>query len=121
MGFLNNVAVQWLIRRVPEVAGLVVFISSIIQAIPPEHMATIMAILAGQGGGLTITAVIGLGLWVYAQVISFRKTTQPQVVQKVAGKTVSTPLEEAPVAKERIEQVVPAPRRRTLADILTGR
>ncbi|OAM75219.1 hypothetical protein A3840_14835 [Devosia elaeis] len=88
MGFLENVAIQWLIRRVPELVGLITVTASLIAAIPPEHMATIMAILTGQGGGLTVTALIGLGVWVYAQIISFRQTTKPKQVEQIGGKPV---------------------------------
>lgn len=101
---LNNVAVQWLIRRIPEVGGLVVFLSTIIAAIPAEHMATLMAIMTGQGGGLTITALIGLGMWAYAQIISFRQTTNPKEVERVAGKSVEV-----------------SAGRKTLLDILKGK
>lgn len=121
MGILNNVAIQWLIRRVPEFAGIIVTLVTFYNSIPPEYQAIIIAIITGQGGGLTIGALIGFALWVYAQIVSYRATVKPQVVQKVGGKTVTTTMKEAgPVAQERVESVVPAPRKRTLFDILTG-
>ena len=113
---LNNVAIQWLIRRVPEFAGIIVTLVTFYNSIPPEYQAIIIAIVTGQGGGLTVGALIGFALWVYGA------TVKPQVVQKVGGKTVTTTMKEAgPVAQERVESVVPAPRKRTLFDILTGR
>ena len=119
---LNNVAIQWLIRRVPEFAGLIVTFVTFYNSMPPEHRQFVSDVLTGQGGGLTIGAAIGFALWIYAQIVSYRATVKPQVVQKVGGKTVTTPLKEAgPVAQERVEQVTPAPRKRTLFDILTGR
>lgn len=104
MRILDNVAVQWLIRRIPEVGGLIITITAIIQAIPPEHLATIVAILAGQGGGLTVTAVIGLFLWLYAQIVSYRQTTRAKEVEKIGGKPVEV-----------------SSGRKSLIDVLTGK
>jgi len=86
MGILENVAIQWLIRRIPEVGGLLLTIVTFFAAIPPEQQAVIIAILTGNGGGLTVGAVIGLAMWIYAQVMSFRQTTKPKVVEQVAGR-----------------------------------
>lgn len=88
MNILENVAVQWLIRRVPEWGGLIVTVVTFYNSIPPQYQAIIVAIVSGQGGGLTVGALIGFALWAYAQVISFRQTTKPKQVEKVAGTTV---------------------------------
>jgi hypothetical protein len=88
MRILDNVAVQWLIRRIPEVGGLLLTIVTFFAAIPPEQQAVLIAILTGQGGGLTIGAVIGLAMWVYAQIVSFQQTTKPKEVEKIGGKPV---------------------------------
>lgn len=101
---LNNVAVQWLIRRVPDWGGTITFIVSLYLALPQEHKDTINAVLSGQGGGLTVSAVIGLGVFIYAQVISYRQTTKPKEVAKVDGTSVE----------------VTAPRK-SLWDILKGK
>jgi len=122
MGILNNVAIQWLVRRVPDWGGQITFLVSLYLALPQEHKDTINAVLSGQGGGLTISAAVGLVAFVYAQVISYRKTVQAQVVQKVDGVTVTTPLKEvAPADKRALENAVPPPRRKTLVDVLTGK
>ena len=104
MGFLNNVAVQWLIRRVPDIGGWVTFVVSIYLALPQEHKETVMAVLSGQGGGLTVSAVLGLAAFLYAQLISFRSTVKPKEVEKVGGASVE----------------VSAPRK-SLWDILQGK
>lgn len=122
MGILNNVAIQWLIRRIPELAGIVVTLVTFYNSVPPQYQGIIIAVITGQGGGLTISALIGFALWAYAQYNSYRATVRPQVVQQVAGKTVSTPLKEtSATVQERVENAVPAPRKRTLLDILTGK
>lgn len=104
MNILQNVAVQWAIRRVPEVAGIAVTFVTFYNSMPPEHRQFINDVLAGQGGGLTIGAAIGFALWIYAQVVSFRQTTKPKEVEKVAGQSVE----------------VSAPRK-SLFDILKGK
>jgi hypothetical protein len=88
MGILENVAVQWLIRRVPEWGGLIVTLVTFYASIPPHYQAIIVAIVTGQGGGLTVGALIGFAMWAYAQFISFRQTTKPKTVDTVAGKPV---------------------------------
>lgn len=100
----NNVALQWLIRRVPEYSGIIVTLITFYNSMPAEQRAFIDAVLTGQGGGLTIGAAIGFALWAYAQIISFRSTTKPKEVAKVGGSAVE----------------VSAPRK-SLADILKGK
>lgn len=122
MGILNNVAVQWLIRRVPDWGGQITFLVSLYLALPQEHKDTINAVLQGQGGGLTISAVIGFVAFVYAQIISYRATVRQQVVQKVGGQTVTTPMSEVSDSVEaNVKVATPAPRRRTLLDVLAGK
>lgn len=104
MGILENVAIQWLIRRIPEVGGLLVTIVTFFAAIPPEQQAVIIAILTGQGGALSVGAVIGLVMWAYAQIVSFRQTTKTKVVERVAGKPMEI-----------------SSGRKSLLDILTGK
>lgn len=101
---LNNVAVQWLIRRVPEWGGLIVAIITFFSTMPPEVQAVIVAVLTGQGGGLTAAAYFGVASWLYAQFISYRQTTKPKAVERVGGASVE----------------VSAPRK-SLLDILKGK
>lgn len=85
---LENVAIQWLIRRVPEWGGIIVTLVTFYNSIPPQYQAIIVAVVTGQGGGLTVGALIGFAMWLYAQFISFRQTTKPKEVAKVGGATV---------------------------------
>lgn len=101
---LQNVAFQWAVRRVPEFAGIIVTLVTFYNSVPPQYQDIIVKVLSGQGGGLTVSALIGFGLWAYAQVISYRQTTKPKEVEKVAGKSVE----------------VSAPRK-SLWDVLTGK
>ena len=43
MTLFNNVAIQWLIRQVPEWSSLIVTIITFSNAIPPELQAVIVA------------------------------------------------------------------------------
>lgn len=104
MRILDNVAVQWAVRRIPEVGGLLVTIVTFFAAIPPEQQSIIIAILTGQGGGLTIGAVIGLVMWAYAQIVSFRQTTRTKEVEKIDGKPIEV-----------------SSGRKSLIDVLTGK
>lgn len=88
MGILENVAIQWLIRRIPEWSGLIVTLVTFYGSIPPHYQSVIIEIVSGRGGGLTIGAVIGFAMWAYAQFISFRSTTKPKTVSEVGGKPV---------------------------------
>lgn len=116
---LNNVAVQWLIRRVPDWGGQITFLVSLYLALPQEHKDTINAVLTGQGGGLTITAVIGLVAFLYAQLISYRSTVKPQAVVEENGKLVTNTL--APKKEKEVAEVVTnVSSRKSLWDILKG-
>lgn len=101
---LENVAIQWLIRRVPEWGGIILALVTFYNSIPPQYQAIIVAIVTGQGGGLTVGALIGFAMWAYAQIISFRQTTRPKEVEKING----TPVE---VSSGR----------KSLVDVLTGK
>jgi hypothetical protein len=101
---LNNVATQWIIRRIPEFSGIIITLITFYNSMPPEHRQFVTDVLSGQGGGLTIGAAIGFALWVYAQVVSYRSTVKPKEVAKVDGKAIE----------------VTAPRK-SLSDILKGK
>lgn len=115
MGIMDGIVIQWTIRRLLEVGGWLSAIVSIVVALPPEHQATIVAVLTGQGGGLTISAAIGLGVYFWSQFLSFRSTVRPQLVTEVDGRTVQITTE-----RSSPQSGQPA-RRRTLLDVLLGR
>ena len=117
---LNNVAVQWALRRVPEFAGIIVTLITFYNSIPPQYQDTILKVASGQGGGLTVSAVIGLALWLYAQVVSFRATNRPQAVVVEDGKLVTNTL--APKKEKEVADVVTnVSSKKTLLDIILGR
>lgn len=120
MGFLQNVAVQWLVRRVPEWGGIIAAIIATIALAPPDVSGTITAILTGQGGGQSVAAWIGVISWVYAQVISYRSTVKPQAVVEENGKLVTNTL--APAKEREVKTVVEhVSSKKTLLDLLVGR
>lgn len=122
MNVFDNIAAQWIIRRLLEVGGWLGAVASIFVGLPPEHQAVVIAIITGQGGGLTISAAIGLAVYLYSQVLSWRATVRPQVITEYAGRPVQVPLEQLP-ARDRqvVTEAARARPRRTLLDVLLGR
>lgn len=76
----GNVIIGWVSRRVLEVGGWLAAVIPLFMAMPPEHQAVIVAILSGQGGGLSVAALIGFAVYVWSQIMSWRSTVRPQVV-----------------------------------------
>ena len=114
----TNVITGWLWRRVQELGSLATFLIPLYLAMPPNRQAEIQMILSGQGGGLSISAGLGLAWYLWTQFQSFRATTVAQVVtadgQKIMPKADS-------VAMERVEtQAKAAPKRQTLWERLFG-
>lgn len=126
MGLLNNVAIQWLIRRVPDWGGwigtILTTLFGIYAVLPAGSQEIVQMALSGNWQQITLGSLVPLLVVIYSQVISFRKTVQPQFVREVAGKTVSTPLSEVPDRVEaEVKVATPTPRRRTLVDVLLGK
>lgn len=117
---IQSVAVQWLLRRIPEVFGIIASIVALVSAAPPEVQAVVMALLTGQGGGLSVMAYIGVISWVYSQINSFRATNKPQAVLEEDGRLVSNPLSPAKATevKSTVEHVNSG---RTLWDLMRGK
>lgn len=116
----QNVAIQWLIRRVPEWGGLISLIIGTIALAPPNVSGTINAILTGQGGAQSVAAWIGVIAWVFAQINSYRATVKPQAVVEENGRLVTntlSPAKEADV-KETVRNVSS---KKTLLDVILGR
>ncbi|MET0337896.1 MAG: hypothetical protein ABW063_09045 [Caulobacter sp.] len=76
----ENVIVGWVRRRLLEVGGIVGLIVPFVMAMPPDQQAVLVAIITGQGGGLSIAALFGLGVYLFGQWRSWRATVNPQVV-----------------------------------------
>lgn len=118
----QNVIFGWIARRVPELVGLLTMIVSAYNALPAEHQATIIAVLTGQGGGLTVTALFGLAIYLWSQFLSYRATVKPQVVTTDAKK-IALPASGAGVGTtKKVEALAEAaPKPRTLWEVLTAR
>jgi len=106
MNILTSVALGWLGRRFQELGSLLAIIVPIYLGMPAEHQRGILAILTGQGGGLSISAAFGLGWYLWTQWQSYRATTRPQVVTD-EGKRVETD-KLAPAAQQTINATVKA-------------
>ena len=116
---VQSAAAGWLWRRVQELASLSSIFVPIYLAMPQSMKNDVHAIFTGQGGGLTISAAIGLGWYVWTQFQSFKATTKPQVVT-TAGQKI-TPVPDS-VAQERIEtQAKAAPKQQTVAERIWDR
>ena len=89
-------------------------------AMPQEQKDSVHAIFTGQGGGLTVSAVIGLIWYLWAQWQSYRATVKPQVVTGDGQKIAIAPNTRAASEIEARAAAAPKPPR-TLWDRLTGK
>lgn len=110
--FFQNAAAGWVWRRTQELGSLGGVALSFYLAAPPEMQAVVVAIITGKGGGLTVTAVIAFGWYVWTQIQSYRATTRAQVVTGEGKKIVIAPNTRA--ASEIEAKAVVAPKPRTL-------
>lgn len=123
---LSNVAVQWLVRRVPDWGGWIgTFAMAVVgfySTLTPGNQEIVNSLISGNWQNITLGALLPFVVLIYSQVISFKKTVQPQVVQTIDGTTVTTPLKEVPgELRMTVKEVTPIPRKRTLLDILLGK
>lgn len=70
----------FLTRWALEVGGFGSLIIGAYISAPPAHQEAIQAIFAGNGGGLTVNAVVGLALYTWGRIWAYRATVAPQVV-----------------------------------------
>ncbi|MET3925623.1 hypothetical protein [Devosia sp. 2618] len=77
---IQSAAAGWLWRRARELGSLATIFVPIYLAMPQSMKDDVHAIFTGQGGGLTISAAIGLGWYIWTQLQSYRATTKAQVV-----------------------------------------
>lgn len=116
---LQSAATGWIWRRVQELGSLATVLIPIYLAMPKSMQEDVQAIFTGQGGGLTISAAIGLAWYLWTQFQSYRATTMTQVVTTSGQKITPKP---DSVAQERIEtQAKAAPKRETLWERITNR
>lgn len=115
---IQSAAAGWLWRRCQELGSLAMFFVPIYLAMPASMQGDVQAILTGKGGGLTISAAVGLGWYLWTQFQSYRATTMAQVVTTAGQKITPKP---DSVAMERVEtQAHAAPKRQTLWERITG-
>lgn len=113
---LENAAFQWTRRRVFEVGGLLTFLMSLYQAAPPSVQADVWEIIQGRGGALSVSAAIGVAVYLWTQVLSFRATTQTQIVTD--GQKVVPVKEDKPAVRNTAARIERKP---TLLERLTAR
>ena len=99
----GSAAVGWTGRRLLEVGGWLTTIISAVLLLPPEHQATVIALLSGQGGALSVAAYFGLAVYLWSQFMSWRATTKPQVVSS-EGKKHTLPVLTEAQARDLVEQ-----------------
>lgn len=115
----QNVILGWLWRRAQEIAGLAFAFIPIYLAMPPSMQKDVQMIFTGQGGGLTISAAVGILWYLWTQWQSYRATTVPQVVT-TNGKKAELP-KGSNAARQADAVAAAAPKPRTLWERLTGR
>lgn len=112
VGIAQNVVMGWLWRRVQELASVAGIFVPIYLSMPPAMQATVQAVFTGQGGGMTVSAYIGLGYYLWTQWQSYRATVVPQVVTGAGQKITPKPNTEAMARVET--QAKAAPKQQTL-------
>ena len=117
---IQSAAAGWLWRRCQELGSLATILIPIYLAMPASMQEDVLAIFfTGQGGGLTISAALGLAWYVWTQFQSCRATTKPQVVTEAGQKITPKP---GSVAQERIEtQAKAAPKAPTIFESILSR
>lgn len=101
----QNVIMGWLWRRVQELVSLGTVFVPIYLAMPKSMQEDVQAIFTGQGGGLTISAALGILWYLWTQFQSWRATVKPQVVTTDGEKIALKP---NTVATREVEQVAKA-------------
>lgn len=114
----QNVILGWLWRRAQELASFAGIFVPVYLAMPPDMQATVHAIFSGQGGGLTVSAYIGLGYYLWTQWQSYRATVKPQIVTQDGRKAELPRGSNAARQAEAVAAAAPAPK--TLWERLTN-
>jgi len=116
---IQSAAAGWIGRRVQELGSLAAMLVPVYLAMPPDMKDSVHAIFTGQGGGLTISAAIGLLWYLWTQVQSFRATTAAQVVTGEGKKIAIAPNTRAASQIEVAAVTAPRPPR-SLWERITG-
>ncbi|MDC9825688.1 hypothetical protein PRN20_18290 [Devosia sp. ZB163] len=82
--FFASVAVQWFLRRIWEIGGLLTGTLSgllgLYSLMPPDIQQTALLVLQGNWEDLSLKAAGGFIVWAFVQWRSYRATVKPQVV-----------------------------------------
>lgn len=80
----GNAIIGWLSRRVwdwgGQILGWLGFMLGLFAALDPATQATVIMVLQGRWGEITLLSVFGLVSFVASQVRSYRATVTPQIV-----------------------------------------
>lgn len=121
---LQNVAVQWWIRRIPDwggwvgtlLGGLGLFYINL----TPAQQSLIGGLLQGNWQDITLGSFVPFLVLVYSQIISRRATVKPQAVVEENGKLVTNTL--APKKEAEVKEVVTnVSSKKTLLEIILGK
>lgn len=121
---LQNIAVQWAIRRVLDwggwigtlAGGLIWFYAQL----TPSQQNMIDGLLAGNWQDITLGSLLPFGVLVWSQIVSFRATVKPQAIVEENGKLVTNTL--APAKEKQVaDVVVNVSSKKTLWEIITGK
>jgi len=121
---LNNVAVQWAIRRVLDYGGWIgTFVGGLLwfySNLTPSQQSLIGGLVEGNWQDITLGSLIPFLVLVWSQIISFRATVKPQAVVEENGKLVTNTL--APAKEKEVKDAVQhVSSRKSLIEILTGK
>lgn len=121
---LNNVAVQWAIRRVLDYGGWIGTIGGglflFYSQLTPAQQGLVGGLLQGNWQDITLGSLLPFLVLVWSQIISFRATVKAQAVVEEGGKLVTNTL--APKKEKEVADVVTnVNSRKTLLEILLGK
>ena len=124
MSALNNVAVQWGIRRIFDYSGWIgTFVGGaalFYAGLTPSQQAMISGLLQGNWQDITLGSLIPFLVLIYSQVISYRATVKPQAIVEENGKLVTNTL--SPAKETEVSKTVQnVSSRKSLIEILLGK
>lgn len=120
MNIFAAVVLGWLWRRVKELAGWLAMLVPLYLGMPAEQQKTILAILTGQGGELSLAAAGGLLWYLWTQRESLLKTIRPQIVTPQGARIELDQLTPAAQHDVLVTAAQAKPRRTIASAVLDG-